>query len=149
MNMISKNELCRLIPHSGAMCLLDEVEYWDDSKIICRSKTHLQDDNPLRKADQLSIVHGIEYGAQAMAVHGGLLARQSSLPVLPAYLASLKHVRFFGQPMLSCDDNRELVVEAEKIYASEGSLVYTFCVKCEEIQLVSGEAMVIQPGEGV
>lgn len=147
--MISKDELCSLIPHSGAMCLLDEVKYWDDNKIICRTQSHCLEDNPLRKSARLSIVHGIEYGAQAMAVHGGLLARQLSSSSLPAYLASLKNVKFSGHQLLLCECNEGLIIEAEKIYSGEGSLVYTFCVTCQSMQLLSGEAMVIQPGDKV
>lgn len=127
------------------MCLLDAVEFWDDTRIVCRSQTHRLADNPLRKGSVLSIVHGIEYGAQAMAVHGGLLAQESSNVVMPAYLVSLKNVHFSGQPFLSCDHPQGLKIEAEKVYASEGSLVYTFSVVCDETLLLSGEAMVIQP----
>lgn len=143
--MISKAELCQLIPHAGAMCLLDGVEYWDGTRILCRSNTHLLADNPLRKDSVLSIVHGIEYGAQAMAVHGGLLAQESGQAPMPAYLVSLKNIHFSGQQFLSCDQQQGLKVEAEKVYASQGSLVYIFRVACDKTLLLSGEAMVIQP----
>ena len=64
-----------LIPHQGAMCLLDDVVAWDDQRIHARSDSHRRDDNPLRSDGRLRAVHLCEYGAQAMAVHGGLVAR--------------------------------------------------------------------------
>ncbi|MEK6297982.1 MAG: hydroxymyristoyl-ACP dehydratase, partial [Paraburkholderia tropica] len=36
------------IPHSGAMCLLDSVEAWDDAQIRCLATSHLDTHNPLR-----------------------------------------------------------------------------------------------------
>jgi len=73
---ISKQELCQLIPHDGVMCLLDGVEHWDDEVIHCWSESHLDQGNPLRGPSGLPAMHALEYGAQAMAVHGGLLAQK-------------------------------------------------------------------------
>jgi predicted hotdog family 3-hydroxylacyl-ACP dehydratase len=60
------------IPHHGRMCLLDEVLEWDAQHIRCRSGTHRQPDHPLRSQGRLGAACGIEYAAQAMAVHGAL-----------------------------------------------------------------------------
>ena len=61
------------IPHKGRMCLLDDVLSWDRSRIRCRSAQHRTPDNPLRAHGRLGAACGIEYAAQAMAVHGALL----------------------------------------------------------------------------
>jgi predicted hotdog family 3-hydroxylacyl-ACP dehydratase len=60
------------IPHQGRMCLLDEVLDWNAQHIRCRTATHRAPDNPLRSHDRLGIACGIEYAAQAMALHGAL-----------------------------------------------------------------------------
>ena len=60
------------IPHQGRMCLLDEVIEWNAQRIRCRTATHRAPDNPLRSHDRLGIACGIEYAAQAMALHGAL-----------------------------------------------------------------------------
>src|ERR1700679_4346194 len=60
------------IPHQGRMCLLDQVLAWDAHHIRCRTSTHRALDNPLRSHDRLGIASGIEYAAQAMALHGAL-----------------------------------------------------------------------------
>ena len=61
-----------MIPHTGAMCLLDGVLQWDTSTIQCVSRSHRDAHNPLRIDGRLPTLCGIEYAAQAMAVHGGL-----------------------------------------------------------------------------
>ena len=71
---IHKAEIRTLIPHSGLMCLLDEVMQWDDRSIVCITNTHRDPANPLLRGGRLSAVHAFEYGAQASAVHGGLRA---------------------------------------------------------------------------
>ena len=60
------------IPHQGRMCLLDEVLDWNAQHIRCRTATHRAPDNPLRSHGRLGVACGIEYAAQAMALHGAL-----------------------------------------------------------------------------
>ena len=78
-----------VIPHQGGMCLLERVLDWDESRIRLTTATHRSLENPLRNGGRLRSVHLCEYGAQAMAVHGGLVARGSSAPRL---LVSLRGV---------------------------------------------------------
>ena len=66
--------IARRIPHSGTMCLLDRLEAWDDVAIRCTTGSHARPDNPLRTASGLLAPNLVEYAAQAMALHGGLLA---------------------------------------------------------------------------
>lgn len=134
---LTREKLCRLIPHAGAMCLLDQVERWDDTTILCTSRTHLAPDNPLRRRGRLHTVSGVEYAAQAMAVHGGLLATVSSAG---GYLASIRNVHF-GSPRL---DNIEetLHVEATRLLGDDTTLVYRFTVSAGGVELLSGRASV-------
>lgn len=46
--LLSKAEIARLIPHGGPMCLLDAVLRWDASRIRCSSRSHPDQDNPMR-----------------------------------------------------------------------------------------------------
>src|SRR2546429_10015765 len=90
---INKAEIRTLIPHSGLMCLLDEVTQWDDQSIVCITNTHRDPDNPLLREGRLSALHAFEYGAQAAAVHGGLRARSVGTTAAPGYLAALRDGR--------------------------------------------------------
>jgi len=69
---------------TGGMCLLDEVIDWSAARVSCRSGTHREPDNPLRAFGRLGIACGIEYAAQAMAVHGALVAGGAPLAGAPA-----------------------------------------------------------------
>src|SRR5207244_5582596 len=91
--LINKPEIRTLIPHSGLMCLLERVTEWDDQAIICISNTHRDPANPLRRDGRLSALHAFEYGAQAVAVHGGLRARSAGVTAPPGYLAALREAR--------------------------------------------------------
>src|SRR5689334_24622833 len=73
--MIAKELLRSMIPHTGAMCLLDAVEEWTAERIRCTAHTHRSPEHPLRLQHRLSALHLIEYAAQAIAVHGALLAQ--------------------------------------------------------------------------
>src|SRR5438876_10877228 len=87
---INKAEIRTLIPHSGLMCLLDQVTQWDDRSITCVANTHRDPANPLRRGAHLSALHAFEYGAQAAAVSGGLQARSVCTTAPPGYLAALR-----------------------------------------------------------
>ncbi len=143
--LIDKPALCALIPHSGAMCLLDGVDFWDADRIRCHSRSHLAMDNPLREGGALAVVHALEYGAQAMAVHGGLLARDTGLAVRPGVLAGLRDVRLYAARL---DDREALLrVEAQRLMVSGDSFLYSFEVYLDQCLVASARATVIVPGE--
>jgi len=93
--LIDKAEIQSLIPHAGAMCLLEAVTAWDEQSIACLTETHRDSANPLRRQGRLSVLHAVEYGAQAAAIHGALCARNAGQAVPPGYLAALRDVRWF------------------------------------------------------
>ena len=69
---VTKAEIAALIPHGGAMCLLDGVVKWDATHLCSVSRSHHDMANPLRADGELPALCGIEYAMQTMAVHGGL-----------------------------------------------------------------------------
>lgn len=142
--IVGRDELCSLIPHAGSMCLLDEVIEWSEQGVVCRSETHLSSVNPLRCADGLSILQGIEYGAQAMAVHGGLLARERDSVTPPGYLAALRNIK--AQPGVEWLDNvgAPITVEAKQLMAGQGSFIYEFKLSGDGQLLLSGRATVME-----
>jgi predicted hotdog family 3-hydroxylacyl-ACP dehydratase len=82
-----------LVPHKYAMCLWDDVLAWDVERIHLRAHNHRDPDHPLRSGGVLRALHLCEYGAQAMAVHGGVLARASGGTARPGLLVALREVR--------------------------------------------------------
>src|SRR5437773_8378624 len=119
---VNKAEIRTLIPHSGLMCLLDEVTQWDDQSIVCITNTHRDPVNPLRREGRLSALHAFEYGAQAAAVHGGLRARSVGRVAPPGYLAALRDARLH---VASLDDiESPLQISANRLFGDGANTVY-------------------------
>jgi predicted hotdog family 3-hydroxylacyl-ACP dehydratase len=130
----------RHIPHKGTMCLLEAVKHWSDSEIQCSARSHMAQNNPLRNAQGLPISAGIEYAAQAMAVHGALLTPVDQLPEV-GYLTSVRNVEWWV-PRLD-DTGSELTVQATRISGNEVSLLYEFSILCNDRLLLRGRAGVM------
>jgi predicted hotdog family 3-hydroxylacyl-ACP dehydratase len=137
---LARAQIAALIPHSGTMCLLDEVLRWDAASIRCLSRRHRAPDNPLRRADGLGMLAGVEFAAQAMAVHGRLSAAAGETPKA-GYLASLREV--------TCREGRldlleaPLIVLAERLAGDERQALYRFAVECGGEALLAGRAAVL------
>jgi predicted hotdog family 3-hydroxylacyl-ACP dehydratase len=140
-NAIDKPEIRTLIPHSGLMCLLDSVIEWDDQSITCISNTHRDPDNPLRRDGRLSAVHAFEYGAQAVAVHGGLRARSAGATAPPGYLAALRDARLH---VIRLDDIASpLQIYACRLFGDVANTVYEFRVSASDVLLADGRTTII------
>jgi len=137
---LTKNDIARLIPHTGAMCLLDGVVRWDAARIRCVSQTHRDLENPLRAGAELPAVCGIEYAAQAMAVHGGLAGAGGSKPKA-GYLVGLRDVICRRRRL----DNLagDLIVDAERLMGDETRVIYQFTLQVGAFEVLSGRATVV------
>ena len=133
--------IARRIPHSGSMCLLERLEGWDADEIRCSTTTHRLADNPLRTAGGLLAPNAIEYAAQAMALHGGLLAAEDSTPSA-GFLASARNVRM---SVARLDDvEGALQVQARRLSGDERQILYEFAVKAEDGRMLAeGRAVVV------
>lgn len=135
--LMDKAAIRRLIPHQGSMCLLDAVEEWDETRIRCRSGSHRDPDNPLRSRGRLHALCGIEYAAQAMAVHGGLRAAAGSGP---GYLAAVRELTLAVEHLDDIAD--ALRIEAECLLADARTLLYGFTIAAGGRTLLQGRASV-------
>jgi predicted hotdog family 3-hydroxylacyl-ACP dehydratase len=139
---VNKAEIRTLIPHSGLMCLLDEITQWDDESITCVTNTHRDSANPLRRDGRLSGVHAFEYGAQAAAVHGGLRARSVGVTAPPGYLAALRDARLH---VVFLDDIRSpLQVCANRLFGDGANTVYECRVLADNALVANGRVTIIQ-----
>lgn len=141
MSSIGHEQILGMIPHAGAMCLLDEVLDWDAASVHCLSHRYRNAENPLRRADgTLGTACGIEIAAQAMAVHGRLTAPEGGEPV-PGYLVSLRDVRLAG-PLLD-DAKGPLLIEARLLMGDGSGATYEFAVTSQGTPWLSGRATVL------
>ena len=139
--MLTRQHWEHLIPHRDAMCLLDAVAAWDDSGIHARAASHRDPNNPLRSDGILRSVHLCEYGAQAMAIHGGLLAQRDGRVATPGLLVSLRAVKLHVARIDDLPD--ELDVYAQKLLDSGTSWQYEFRIAHRAQELAQGRAAVI------
>ena len=129
------------IPHSGSMCLLERLEGWDTESIRCTTTTHALADNPLRTESGLLAPNAIEYAAQAMALHGGLLAEEGSAPSA-GFLASARNVKL---AVARLDDVAgSLQVGARRLSGDDRQILYEFTVAAEDGRMLAeGRAVVV------
>ncbi|AYH44374.1 hydroxymyristoyl-ACP dehydratase [Azoarcus sp. DN11] len=137
---LDRAAIARRIPHQGTMCLLAGVDAWDADTIRCHATSHRDAGNPLREAWGLPATSAIEYAAQAMAVHGALLAPSGEAP-RAGYLASVRGVEIGVERLdtLAAD----LDIRAERIAGNDNQILYAFTVAAAGRMLVSGRAAVI------
>ena len=139
---IHKAEIRTLIPHSGLMCLLDEVMQWDDRSIVCITNTHRDPANPLRRGGRLSAVHAFEYGGQAAAVHGGLRARAVGTMAAPGYLAALRDGRL--QVTRLDHIHLPLRIHATRLFGDRANTVYEFLISAASVLVAQGRITIVE-----
>ena len=133
------------MPHRGTMCLLERMISWDDGRIECLVVGHRDPAHPLRSAGGLMAGAAIEYGAQAAALHGGLLAEAAGTGASPGYLASAREVRLGAWRLddLPPAANDALRVVAERQAGDAGRLLYAFRIEHGGREIASGRLAVV------
>lgn len=135
---LSRDKFASLIPHRGAMCLLHEVLRMDDDSITCCAVSHRDPAHPLREQGVLPAVCGIEYAAQAMAVHGALKGSGASQA---GVLAAVRDVVLKVDRL--DDITEDLTLTARRLLDDGGWLLYEFELRAGARQLLSGRATVM------
>lgn len=138
--MLDRIWIAAHIPHQGDMCLLDTVSEWSENTIACRARSHTDPSNPLRAEGRLGAANGIEYAAQAMAIHGALLAKVDDQP-RQGYLTSVRSVSLH---VARLDDlPGDLVVQAERLSGDANNILYQFSLSHAGRCLLEGRAAVV------
>ena len=129
-----------LLPHAGRMRLIDRIVSYDEQTIVCESDSHRAVDHPLAEAGVLSIICGLEYGAQAMAVHGALLAARDER-ARHGYLVSASELRWSVERLDVCA--APLVIEAVSEFRTDNQVAYRFELRAGSRVVLSGRASVV------
>lgn len=136
---MTRAQIQRLVPHAGAMCLLDEVTHWDAASIACTSAAP-GPNHPLardRAVPAIAAIAAAEYAAQASAVHGALL-EQSSRP-RAGMLATLMDVKLAARTI---PEGGALSIQADLLSRSAAGCLYSFEVSTGGKPLAAGRLMV-------
>jgi predicted hotdog family 3-hydroxylacyl-ACP dehydratase len=122
------------------MCLIDGIISYNNQVITCVSSTHRDAGNPMRTGGELLALCGVEYAAQAMALHGFFTNSAGNRP-RAGYLVGLRDV--------SCNVSRldtlseDLLITAEKLMGDEVRVIYQFALHAGERLVLSGRATVV------
>ena len=141
--MLGRDAIAARIPHTGRMVLLDRVLEWDAQSISCGTRSHLDAHNPLRDPGGLPVWAGVEYAAQAAAVHGTLLAGAAPRR---GYLALARDVRPHCERLDSIEG--ELVVRVALVHADPAGAIYDFELTCATRVLLTGRATLMYAKDG-
>ena len=131
-----------LIPHRGSMCMLERVLSFSPDALHAQTCSHQMPDHPLRQDDALSALHLCEYGAQAMAVHGGLLAARQGAQAAAGWLVSLRGVQLFCERIDRLDGPLDVFVD--QVVDSGSGWQSQFRIEHRGDLLASGRCAVIK-----
>jgi predicted hotdog family 3-hydroxylacyl-ACP dehydratase len=134
--MPGRERIEQLVPHAGAMCLLDAVTGWDASTIECTAAGPGAS-HPLARAGGVPAIAAAEYAAQATALHGALLDCASESR--GGALAKLVDVEL-GRPYFS--GSHSVSVRAEMLGRLAAGCMYAFEVSSGEDAIARGRLIV-------
>ena len=159
------SDIAARIPHAGSMSLLKGVRAASAHSLLAWADSHRCLDNPLRLHGRLGAACGVEYAAQAMALHGALTQMgtepgdsQEDAPsggeaaVRGGYLVNVRDLQLHV-PRLD-ELASDLLVQINQVDASGAFSIYTFSL-CADAQqpeaLLAGTAYVLlqAPATGV
>ena len=139
--MLNREAIAALVPHQGAMCLLDRALEWDARRILCEAESHAAPGNPLRRDGMLPAVCGLEFALQAMALHGALSA--GGVPQRAGFVSRVGDVRMATDRLDTITG--PLRIEAVALVVEESGFIYRFDNAGEGRSLLAGQAAVILP----
>lgn len=137
--VIDSQDIGSLLPHSGAMCLLDSIVSWNEENIEASAISHTDAANPLTIDGRLPVHAGLEYAAQAMAVHGTLCEQRAGRP-RAGYLAVVSNVIWACEHL--DDYSGALQITARKLASASNGFTYAFSVSSAGEILIAGDAVV-------
>lgn len=131
-----------LLPHGGAMVLLDRILEWDDANALCATRAHLALENPLRHGGTLPAICGMEIALQAAAVHGALRGGGKGVR---GYVAVLREVAW-SVDRLDDPGLGELRAAARLVSEESGGVIYDLEINAEDGRsLLRGRAVIAWP----
>jgi predicted hotdog family 3-hydroxylacyl-ACP dehydratase len=143
-------EIQGLLPHQGAMQLIESVSSWTRDDIVCQTRSHLRSDNPLRHRGSLPMHVAIEIGAQAAGIHGGLLNRElfPGSPAQMGYLAVISNAQWNENSLNSLEDN--LIIFARRTAVTPGGRAYRVRIEHRSETIMSADLVIaLETGDKV
>jgi len=138
--LIGRDKIQTMIPHSGDMCLLHEIRDWDLESLLAIADTPCAG-NPLLCDGALPAESCIEYGAQAAALHA-VLSGADLTADKPAFLAAVKNLEIFSSAQV--ENISILRVEVRIDAKSPMGASYHFRCSVDDALWVSGSLSLLR-----
>ena len=130
-----------LVPHSGAMLLLDRVVSADADNLL--AEVRIRSDSLLCNADGVGVWVGIEYMAQAIAAWAGYIARSRGEPVKLGFLLGTRRYEC-SRPIFVIGSL--LQVHVRRVFQDESGLGSFECyIDDEQGRVATATVTVFQP----
>jgi predicted hotdog family 3-hydroxylacyl-ACP dehydratase len=119
--------ITELLPHRGSAVLLERVVAHDDEATVCTVDPRA---STLYRGDDGAVPTwvGLEYMAQAVAAHGGLLDRRAGRPPRPGFFLGSRRLAFAADRF---DPDLRLEVTAKPVRASRRMMAFDCAVRRE------------------
>ncbi len=149
-SILKRKEIERRLPHGGSMSLLHEIIQADETSLTAQAVSHRDADNPLRIDGKIAMVNGVEYAAQAMAVHGSLVLEKkqagsrAELKSSQGYIATVRNIELHAPyfPAADSSSSAALLIKVKQLMSDQNGFTYQFDIHCGQQLLISGRITV-------
>ncbi|MEW5248589.1 ApeP family dehydratase [Microbulbifer sp. 2201CG32-9] len=111
-----------LVPHSGDMSMLSEVQMVDEE--VLRARLCVRDDGIFSRNGYVPAYVGIEYMAQAVAAYSGCRAKERGEEIRLGFLLGTRKFNT-NVDHYQCGD--ELIIEVERLFQAENGMATFEC----------------------
>jgi len=128
-----------LLPHDGKMVLLDKVLQYDQESLV--AEVIVRDDGLFASHNKIPAWIGIEYMAQTVAAHGGMMCYLAGKPINLGFLLGSRR---YISSVADFDVGTRLIVKVSRIIEDQGLGVFDCHISAEGID-ISAKLNVYQP----
>lgn len=133
----------QLLPHAGKMMLLDRVLDYDEESMIAR--VVVRSDGLFGEDGTVPAWLGIEYMAQTVAAHGGLMCRLAGKPLNPGFLLGTRRYHCNAGALAA---GSVLIVKIRRLIEDQGLGVFDCQITGDGVE-ISARLSVYQPDAAI
>lgn len=132
-------KVSELVPHAGQMLLLDKVIEYDNESLV--AEVVVRGDGLFNVVDQVPAWVGIEYMAQTIAAHGGMMCVLAGKPIQLGFLLG---TRRYVSNITAFKVGERLTITVNRIMEDQGLGVFNCHIIADGID-ISAKLNVYQP----
>ncbi len=135
-------DVAELLPHADKMVLLDKVLEYDDESLV--AEVVVRDDGLFGDGQTVPAWLGIEYMAQTIAAHGGMMRYLAGKPINLGFLLG---TRRYTSNVSEFNVGVRLIVKVSRLIEDQGLGVFVCHITSADGIDISAKLNVYQPGK--